>query len=589
MTSDGTSNGSVGVILQSSGVYSKNYCNLTGSLCKTTEDLFAVDTQIAWLSGIYLTGGQVDTKIAWLSGIYLTGGQVDTKINTFSGNLMTHLSGSYYTTGQINAKGYLTSETDPDFNSWYHWFGATAISQWDSAYNWGNHATKGYLTGAQVDAKILVAADSLVAYMSGTYLPLTGCSSNDQIPKWSGSINKWICSPDQIGVVSLTNYYTKTEINQITGNYYTTGQINAKNYRTGGQITAYLTNNLGNELSTYLDHNNCNQWDYIMYDAASSTWVCESLSAYLTSSSSYLTTTYYDKTYLTNHFANLVNPIFTNNISIGGSAYITGNLTVTGQSYLYGGIIVDSGGIYTSDTGWFFGGIKTNGNAEVNGIGKFLTAIWTPQICDSNGTICLTISDIAWFVSSSTPGRMPKITGTSLELYSASTCTWGNAGQMRFNQISSRFEWCNGTQWMAFSGSLVPIEYPDACGSVSGTIIPVGSSLTLWSQNLCAGWTLSAFAYAVSLNSYTYSWDCGSLTCSAKQKVNGVINWSSLCGCSAGDLFNPTKIVDPYASGKYIVNWTCIGSNGWSSDSTDITTQREAVSLSTYTTSCTLN
>jgi hypothetical protein len=56
VTSDGTSSGTVGVILDNSGVFSKSFCNLSGSLCKTTEDLFAVDAQLSGL--VPRDGGQ---------------------------------------------------------------------------------------------------------------------------------------------------------------------------------------------------------------------------------------------------------------------------------------------------------------------------------------------------------------------------------------------------------------------------------------------------------------------------------------------------------------------------------------------------
>ena len=195
VTSDGTSSWSVSVVLDTSGVFAKGYCNLSGSMCKTVEDFFNIDTQ---LSGINI-------QITALSGLYLTGGQVD--------------------------------------------------------------------------AKILTASNQLIGYMTGNFLPLSGCANDTFIPKWSSSQNKWTCWPDQVWVTSLTNYYTKQETdtnvasavssatgsltnyittnyynmgqidiatgslkNYVTTNYYTTGQITA-NYYTTGQINAknYLT------------------------------------------------------------------------------------------------------------------------------------------------------------------------------------------------------------------------------------------------------------------------------------------------------------------------------------------------------------
>jgi hypothetical protein len=60
---------------------------------------------------------------------------------------------------------------------------------------------------------------------------------------------------------------------------------------------------------------------------------------------------------------------------------------------------------------------------EVNGIGKFITSIYTPTICDVNGNNCVNISDIAGLAAAATPGQMPVKTGTTYDLYKASTCT----------------------------------------------------------------------------------------------------------------------------------------------------------------------
>ena len=50
-------------------------------------------------------------------------------------------------TGDQNLDGYLTEETDPVFVA-SPAFGITSgnITNWDTAFGWGNHASAGYLT-----------------------------------------------------------------------------------------------------------------------------------------------------------------------------------------------------------------------------------------------------------------------------------------------------------------------------------------------------------------------------------------------------------------------------------------------------------
>ena len=58
---------------------------------------------------------------------------------------------SAYGWGNHASAGYLTAETDPQFNNWYTTSGAvgittTSTNQWNTAYAWGDHSTGGYLT-----------------------------------------------------------------------------------------------------------------------------------------------------------------------------------------------------------------------------------------------------------------------------------------------------------------------------------------------------------------------------------------------------------------------------------------------------------
>lgn len=78
--------------------------------------------------------------------------------------------------------------------------------------------------------------------MGARYLPLTGCSDN-QIPRFSDDMGKWTCSPDQVGVTDLTNYYTKSELNTnlATATGALVNYITSKNYISGDQVSLYET------------------------------------------------------------------------------------------------------------------------------------------------------------------------------------------------------------------------------------------------------------------------------------------------------------------------------------------------------------
>ena len=247
VTSDGTVNGTLGVILQGSGVFSNQYCDLSGANCTTTANLSAMATQLAGLSSLYLTGGQVDTKIntfsgnlmtylsgtyydktgvslqlAELSSLYLTSGQVDAKINTFSGTLMTYLSSTYYdktavalqlaglsslylTSGQVDAKIAALSST--------------------------------YLTSGQVDTKINTLSGNLNSLSRS--LGLDSCNDWYIAKKVNGV---WTCSSDLIwSTQDLSAYPT---IYYLTGNYYDKTGIDNKLYITGGQVKANETDPL---------------------------------------------------------------------------------------------------------------------------------------------------------------------------------------------------------------------------------------------------------------------------------------------------------------------------------------------------------
>jgi len=264
VTSDGTSSGTVGVILDNSGVFSKSFCNLSGSLCKTTEDLFAVDAQLSGLVPrddgqytLFASGGKLftwglKTTVNWYS--------LPTKLAIWYSSPTNALDvlWSAYISGSAEIIGSLTVPLLSGIAS------INGVNIWEFA-TWNTLVTNGFLTGGQVDTKLMTASNILMAYITGTYLPLTGCST-DQIPKFSGSLAKWVCSPDQVGVTSLTNYYTKGEsdTNLATATGVLTTALN--NYvalsQTGNWNTVYNWYN-SNPLSSYVALSQTGNWNTV--------------------------------------------------------------------------------------------------------------------------------------------------------------------------------------------------------------------------------------------------------------------------------------------------------------------------------------
>ena len=79
--------------------------------------------------------------------------------NTGDGVLTLTKLGGATVTADLDGR-FLTSETDPVFTSHVaHGITATNISQWDTAYGWGDHSTQGYITDitTQSDPKYLSA------------------------------------------------------------------------------------------------------------------------------------------------------------------------------------------------------------------------------------------------------------------------------------------------------------------------------------------------------------------------------------------------------------------------------------------------
>jgi len=201
-----TGTGSSGQVLTSDGlgsVYWNTVATSSGGASVTTSDAAptsASDGDLWWdsVNGILKIYYQdVDTS-QWVdatpsvSGINLTDFTVNTAPTGSSSLTYDNTTGNFtYTPPDLSA--YLTSESDPVFSA-----SASAgitnsdISNWNTAYGWGNHATAGYLTALSIDLNNLNDVDL-------TTPPTTG-----QVLKYDGT--NWIAGDDNSGGSSLTKY-----------------------------------------------------------------------------------------------------------------------------------------------------------------------------------------------------------------------------------------------------------------------------------------------------------------------------------------------------------------------------------------------
>ena len=103
--------------------------------------------------------------------------------STFKSNITSGLNISNWDTaygwGNHASAGYITTETDPVFTAHpASDITTTKVGQWDSAYGWGNHAVQGYLQS--------IATQSINALND---VDTTGVSTNDVL-KWNGT--SWV-------------------------------------------------------------------------------------------------------------------------------------------------------------------------------------------------------------------------------------------------------------------------------------------------------------------------------------------------------------------------------------------------------------
>ena len=281
VTSDWTASGTLGVTLNSSGVFATKYCDLSWSNCKTITELNDISAQLWSLSSLYLTWAQVDDKISNFSLWYLPLNYynkigVDVLISQATEASRNYLTGNYYDKTDIDTKWYLTwAQVDDkisNFSGTLNTLAKTPLtcSPWQvvKIVN-GNWACADDLIGSQ-QSLAGYALESRVITELQWYLP----SSTNLDPK-IGTIStsgKW-CTSDGIQITCTKNDPTTTAEPlwiAASGNYYTNTYINT-NYYTKTTINDMFRNTPFFTPNTY----GCGTW-YITQLNWSSVWQCVS-------------------------------------------------------------------------------------------------------------------------------------------------------------------------------------------------------------------------------------------------------------------------------------------------------------------------
>lgn len=129
----------------------------------------------SWKPANDLVGGQSAIELADLSVSVTPAGTPNLTYNNING-VFTYtppdLSNydTAYSWGDHSTQGYLTSETDPVFSA--HVASGilqTNINNWNTAYSWGDHSTAGYATTTQLNTAVANSTDWDTAYSWGDH------------------------------------------------------------------------------------------------------------------------------------------------------------------------------------------------------------------------------------------------------------------------------------------------------------------------------------------------------------------------------------------------------------------------------------
>jgi len=219
----GASGSGAGDVTGPSSATNGNIVLFDGSTGKLIKDSFASITDFANVGhdhdSRYYTETEVDT--------FLSGKQdADADLTAIAGLAGTSglLKKTAANTWSLDTNTYLTSftEADPVFSaSPAAGITSTKVTNWDTAYGWGNHASAGYLTTANA---------------SSTYQPISGMSS-------------YLTTADASSTYLTTASASSTYQTQAGMSAYLTSATASSTYQTQAGMSSYLTT--ANAASTY--------------------------------------------------------------------------------------------------------------------------------------------------------------------------------------------------------------------------------------------------------------------------------------------------------------------------------------------------
>lgn len=322
-----------------------NFTNLNTDKLETS----AIGTLVPSITGY--NNSNWDTAYGWgnhASSGYLTSSTATSSYQPLDGDL-TSIAGVAGTSGflkktaantwSLDTSTYLTSytETDPVFvaSAAYN-ITSTNISNWNTAYGWGNHASAGYLTTSSASSTYLSQSNAATTYqpLDGDLTSIAGLAGTSGFLKktaantWSLDTNTYLTGIDSSAVTTALGYtpYNATNpsgyISGITGTLVTTAlgytPYNATNPNGYTSNTGTVTGVTGTAP---------------VVSSGGETPVI-SMAAATTSANGYLTSTdwntFNNKTSNTGTVTSVAGTGTVNGITLTGSVASSGNLTLGG-------------------------------------------------------------------------------------------------------------------------------------------------------------------------------------------------------------------------------------------------------------------